>query len=113
MPPIVAERPANGGLLQFGVLSLYSRFTGMKVELRKSLWLTPRIFPFSRDCGRRPGSIGTAWCEAHLWKASPEPVFIHRARISQSRAGFLPVRQQTIARRSPDLGANDQSLPFD
>jgi hypothetical protein len=28
---------------------------------RKSL-VTPRIFPFLGDCGRRLGSIGTAWC---------------------------------------------------
>src|ERR1700726_1192754 len=28
MPPIVAERPANSGLLQFGILSLCSFFPG-------------------------------------------------------------------------------------
>ena len=55
--PIVAERPANSGLLQFGVPSLGSRFPGMRAEFGESLWLTPRIFPFSGDCGRRQGSI--------------------------------------------------------
>jgi hypothetical protein len=57
MPPIVAERPANSGLLQFGVPSLCSRFPGMTTEFGESLWLTPRIFPFLGDAGRRPGSI--------------------------------------------------------
>jgi hypothetical protein len=57
MPPIVAERPANSGLLQFGVPSLCSRLLRMTTEFRESLWLTPRIFPFLGDAGRRPGSI--------------------------------------------------------
>jgi hypothetical protein len=57
MPPTVAERPANSGLLQFGVPSLCSRFPGMTTEFGESLWLTPRIFPFLGDAGRRPGSI--------------------------------------------------------
>jgi hypothetical protein len=57
MPPIVAERPANSGLLQFGVASLRSRFPGIWAEFGESLWLTPRIFPFMGDAGRRLGSI--------------------------------------------------------
>jgi hypothetical protein len=55
MTPIAAERPANGGLLQFGIPSLCSRFPGIRVSFGESLWLIPRIFPFSRDCSRRPG----------------------------------------------------------
>jgi hypothetical protein len=57
MPRIVAERPANSGLLQFGVPSLCSRFPGMRTEFGESLWLTPRIFPSLGDAGRRLGSI--------------------------------------------------------
>jgi hypothetical protein len=51
MLPIGAERPANSGLLQFGVPSLCSRLLGMTTEFRESLWLTPRIFPFLGDAG--------------------------------------------------------------
>jgi hypothetical protein len=57
MPPIIAERPANSGLLQFGDLSLCFRFPGMRTEFGESLWLTPRIFPFLGDAGQRPSSI--------------------------------------------------------
>ena len=57
LPPIVAEMPTNGGLLQFGVPSLCSRFPGTGTEFRESLWLISRIFPFLGDAGRRPGSI--------------------------------------------------------
>jgi hypothetical protein len=57
MPPIVAERPANSRLLQFGVPSLRSRFPNMRTESGESLWLTPRRFPFLGDACRRPGSI--------------------------------------------------------
>jgi hypothetical protein len=57
MPPILGERPTKSGLLQFGSPSLCSRSPGMRTEIGESLWLIPRIFPFSGDGGRRLSSI--------------------------------------------------------
>jgi hypothetical protein len=58
---IRAPRPANGGLLPFGVLSLCSRFRRTRHESGESLWLVPPKFPFSGDQGWRMSSITTGW----------------------------------------------------
>jgi hypothetical protein len=79
MPPIVAERPANSGLLQFGVPSLCSRFPGMRAEFGESLRLAPRIFPFLGDAGRRP----KLRADAHRIRSAPYPSAHAKAQMRQ------------------------------
>src|ERR1700737_1094093 len=60
-PLIVAEMPANGGLLRIGYRSLGSEFGHFRGENAESLRLHAEIFPFSGDYDRRPVSIHTTW----------------------------------------------------
>jgi hypothetical protein len=60
-PLILAERPANGGLLRISHRSPGSDFGHSQSETANSLWRTFEKFPFLGDCGRRPGSICTDW----------------------------------------------------
>jgi hypothetical protein len=55
----IPERPAIGGLLQFGERSPGSQFEELRVEIVESLRRFFEIFPFSGDGGRRPGAIYT------------------------------------------------------
>jgi hypothetical protein len=94
MPPLVAERAANSGLLQFGVRSLCSRFPGMRTEFVESLWLTPRIFPFLGDGGRRPGSIMDCAVRAAVdlatitdsWRAAMRVIFLYERECRSQSA---------------------------
>ena len=54
------EKPANGGLSRFCRGSPPSHFAILVGQLTESLRPARRIFPFSRDSGRRLGSITTA-----------------------------------------------------
>jgi hypothetical protein len=58
---ILVERPANGGLLRIGHQSPGSDFGHSRSEIADSLRRTFEKLPFLGDCGRRPGSICTAW----------------------------------------------------
>jgi hypothetical protein len=58
---ILVERPANGGLLRIGHQSPGSDFGHSRSEIADSLPRTFEKLPFLGDCGRRPGSICTAW----------------------------------------------------
>jgi hypothetical protein len=57
---MLAERPANGGLLRISRQSPGSDLRHFPRETADSLWRTLEKLPFSADCGRRPGSISTA-----------------------------------------------------
>src|ERR1700730_17314780 len=57
--------PAIGGLLRIGSLSPDSRLSQFRPGIADSLWPIFEIFPFSGDCGRRPGSIYTVWPNLH------------------------------------------------
>ena len=61
MSLISAERPANGGLLRIGHRSPGSDFGHSRSEIADSLRRIIEKLPFLGDCGRRPGSICTAW----------------------------------------------------
>jgi hypothetical protein len=61
LPLILAERPANGGLLHICGQSPDSDFGHSQSKIADSLRRTLGKFPFLGDCGRRPGSICTAW----------------------------------------------------
>jgi hypothetical protein len=61
VPLILAERPANCGLLGIGHRSPGSDFGHSQSEIADSLWRTFEKLPFLGDCGRRQGSICTAW----------------------------------------------------
>src|SRR5713101_5457090 len=61
LPSVTSEMPANGGLLQIGCRSLDTTFGSFQDEIADSLRRIFDIFPFSGDCGWRPGSICTAW----------------------------------------------------
>ena len=56
----VAEKPANGGLLQFGRRSPDAQFADLGNKIVKSLCPFIELFPFSGDGDRRLGSIYTA-----------------------------------------------------
>jgi hypothetical protein len=60
-PSAMPQRPANGGLLRIGYRSPGSEIGVSGSEIADSLRRIFEIFPFSGDCDRRPGSIGTAW----------------------------------------------------
>ncbi len=57
---MLAERPANAGLLRISRQSPGSDLRHSPRETADSLWHTLEKLPFSGDCGRRPGSISTA-----------------------------------------------------
>jgi hypothetical protein len=59
-PRELAESPANGGLLQFGIRSPGSQTREMRGQFVESLRPLPRIFPFSGDWRWRQGSMATA-----------------------------------------------------
>ena len=61
LPSMIPEMPANGGLLRICDRSPDSKFGRFQGEIANSLRQIFEIFPFSRDGGRRPGSICTAW----------------------------------------------------
>src|SRR3981081_1367817 len=75
MSLILAERPANGGLLRIGGLSLDSEFGQFRSKIADSLRQTFEKLPFLGDWGWRPGSICTAWPElaVHLLKCRGHP----------------------------------------
>jgi hypothetical protein len=56
LPLILAERPANGGLLQISHRSPGSDFGHSQSETADSLRRTFEKFPFLGDCGRAPGA---------------------------------------------------------
>jgi hypothetical protein len=60
-PLTIAEKPANGGLLQFGRRSPDSQSEGLRGKIVQSLRRFFEIFPFSEDGDWRPGSIYTGW----------------------------------------------------
>jgi hypothetical protein len=72
MSLVLAERPANGGLLRISHQSLGSNFRHSQREIADSLGRTFEIFPFLGDCDRRLGSIRTAWPGLHC-KAPHSP----------------------------------------
>jgi hypothetical protein len=51
----IIEVPAERGLSQTLIPSLYSKFAQSPREIGDSLWLLIEIFPFLGDAGRRPG----------------------------------------------------------
>jgi hypothetical protein len=53
--------PADGGLLRIEGRSPGSKFGHFDSEIADSLRPVFEIFPFLGDCGRRRGSICTAW----------------------------------------------------
>jgi hypothetical protein len=65
---VMPERPANGGVLQFGYRSPGSEIGLRGTEIVDSLWPIFEIFPFPGDCGRRPvrvalrGRSGSVCC---------------------------------------------------
>src|ERR1019366_5236999 len=61
MSLILAEKPANGGLLRIIHQSPGSNFRHSQSEIAHSLRRTFEKLPFLGDCGRRPGSICTPW----------------------------------------------------
>ena len=58
---ILAERPANGGLLRISHEFLGSDIGHSRSEIADSLRQIFEKLPFLGDCGQRPGSICTAW----------------------------------------------------
>jgi hypothetical protein len=68
MSLILAERPANGGLLRISQRSPGSNFRHSQSEIADSLRQTFEKLPFLGDCGRRPDSICTAWPS---WQCNP------------------------------------------
>jgi hypothetical protein len=58
---ILAERPANGGLLRVSHRSPGSDFGRFNGGIADSLRQTSGKFPFLGDCRRRQGSIRTTW----------------------------------------------------
>ena|ERR1700730_11596717 len=62
--------PAIGGLLRIGSRSPDSRLSQFRPGIADSLWPIFEIFPFSGDCGRRPGSIYTVWPNRHRARRS-------------------------------------------
>jgi hypothetical protein len=64
---ILAERPANGGLLQISGQSLDCHIGHSQREKADSLRRTFGIFPFLRDCTRRPGSIWHCVAGLAVW----------------------------------------------
>src|ERR1700724_3572200 len=71
---ILAETPANGGLLRIGPESLGSHFRHSQTEIADSLGRSFEKLPFSGDCARRLGSICTTWppsqCQYQLVRKS-------------------------------------------
>src|SRR5882762_4476660 len=61
LPPILAKRPANGGLLLIRHRSPGSDLRHFLTKIAGSLRRTFEKFPFLGDVGRRLGSICTAW----------------------------------------------------
>jgi hypothetical protein len=61
VPLILAERPANGGLLRISHRSPGSDFGHSQSEIADSFWSHVGIFPFSGDGGWRLAWICTAW----------------------------------------------------
>jgi len=61
LSPIIAERPANGGLLRIGHQSPGSVFYHLGGENPENLPTHAGLFPFSGDRDRRLVSITTAW----------------------------------------------------
>src|SRR5712691_6453081 len=57
----LAERPANGGLLRISYQPPRSNFRHSRNEFADGLRQTFEKLPFLGDCGRRQGSICTAW----------------------------------------------------
>ena len=64
---VIAEMPANGGLLRIGRRSPRSGISHFWPGTADSLRPIFEIFPFLGDRDRRPGSICTAWS---LWQSS-------------------------------------------
>jgi hypothetical protein len=60
VPLILAERPANGGLLRISGQSPGSVIGSFGSEIVESLRPIPGKFPFLGDCARRPSLIWTA-----------------------------------------------------
>ena len=56
-----ARKARQWWVLRIGYRSLCSGFDPCAVEIADSFPRAFEKFPFSGDCGRRPGSICTAW----------------------------------------------------
>jgi hypothetical protein len=82
-PVRVTEKPANGGLLQFGEWSPDSHFDGVPSEIGESLRRFFEIFPFSEDGDWRLGSIYTAWSSLQ-WNSPNSPPEAGQLGISNS-----------------------------
>jgi hypothetical protein len=119
VPLILAERPANGGLLRTSHQSPGSDFGHSQREIADSLRRTFEKFPFFGDCVRRLGSICTTrakltWSDAPFWaphlfsepsfrlsrgpKRSPSLNFtrVRRAGVVEGLSCYLPMRFVSI-----------------
>jgi hypothetical protein len=95
MSLILAERPANGGLLRIGHQSPGSDFGHSRSEIADSLRRTFEKLPFLGNCGRRRGSICTAWPSLQ-WNVVKCPAHhqSHHGRVQGTlRQAQLPDRQ--------------------
>jgi hypothetical protein len=92
------KKPADGGLSRACRESPPSRLAFWAGKIADCLRPTPRMFPFSGDCGRRLGSIATA-------ARGRQYAVCTGQRIRPTRADFplprpLATASRTILRRS-------------
>jgi hypothetical protein len=80
---VIAEMPANGGLLRIGRRSPRSGISHFWPGTADSLRPIFEIFPFLGDRDRRPGSICTAWS---LWQSSSgtSQLISHKIGVTQN-----------------------------
>ena len=118
-PLILSERPANGGLSRIGVQSPGSNSVQSLSEIADSLWRTFEKLPFSRDCGRRPGSICTAWPLWHgIVRFADAPKRGRASKLVDQRhepelAAVMGLRLDKVV--APDThfsGSSDEPSPF-
>jgi hypothetical protein len=89
---VIAEMPANGGLLRIGRRSPRSGISHFWPGTADSLRPIFEIFPFLGDRDRRPGSICTAWS---LWQSSSRTsqLISHKIRVTQNIAALQAVEE--------------------
>jgi hypothetical protein len=83
---VIAEMPANGGLLRICRRSPRSGISHFWPLTADSLRPIFEIFPFLGDRDRRPGSICTAWS---LWQSSSgtSQLISHKIGVTQNHCG--------------------------